>query len=255
MKNFILLLALFSLPAFAHDPTTELQLKDYQVARKFNVFNRLKLKQLNRKKAAQIDIDWHANMVAKALEDPKSLEAGKALDFTIAQMVDKTSRVFEGLGDLDSAQRIETEYKIRFAYFNENFNTKEMGDHEHLSEWLLDWHNKIHNKIGDELCKFFHTHDLFIINYSIPVVRAPESFDLPEYSDHFAGHMSGPYSFVHHGLAGVVTYWSVNAACSVGTYGMGDIVFACSPISSLAEFAMDKYISPKLALKVWTRYH
>lgn len=255
MRKLIGLIWLLSASAFAHSPTTELTPEDYAVARKFGVYDRLKLKRLNRQKAAKINIDAKAKETASILRDIKSVETGRLLDETLARIIERVVNVYEARGDIQTAQRIDAEYRIKFAHFYENAAIKEMGDHEYLSQWLHDVHHKIHKEIGDQLCKWLHTHDIFIINQGIPVIRAPESFDLPEYTDHFAGHMDGPYYFVHHGVAGVVVYWSVNAVCSVGTAGMGAAVFACSPIASLAEFAMDKHLSPQLATKIWTDYH
>lgn len=255
MRKLILLFLLLSSDSFANEPTTKLPPETYEIAKKFGVYDKIGLKLLNRKKASQIDIDKHARINEAILSDIKSVEAGRLLDETLGRIVDRVVAVYEARGDRQTASRIEAEYRIKFLNFYENAAIKEMGDHEYLSEWLHTVHDKIHNELGDQLCKFLHTHDLFIINFGVPVIRAPESFDLPEYTDHFAGHMDGPYYFIHHGVAGVVTYWTVNAVCSAGTAGMGAAVFACSPIASLAEFAMDKHISPKLALKVWTRYH
>ena len=255
MRSIILLFLLASSVCFANQPTTQLTPEHYSVAKNFGIYDRVKLRLLNRKKAAQIDIDKYARKNEAILSDIKSVEAGRLLDDTLGRIIERIVNVYEARGDLQTASRIEGEYRIKFLHFYENAAIKEMGDHEYMSKWLHDVHNKIHKELGDQLCNFLHTHDIFILNQGIPVTRAPESYDLPEYTDHFAGHMDGPYYFVHHGVAGVVTYWTINAVCSAGTAGMGAATFACSPIASLAEFAMDKHISPKLALNIWTRYN
>ena len=199
-------------------------------------------------------INQQSDKIAEILENPKSFEMGKKLDETLSKIVERAAKAFKSLGDDESAHRIQLEYDLKFANFNQSINSKELGDYDYLSEWLLKWHNKIHEKLGDNLCKFLHTHDMEIINFGVPVVRSPELYDLKEYQDHFGGHMVSPLRFAHNGVAGVVVYWSVNAVCSVGTSGMGDVVFACGPIAAVAEFGFDKHISPKLVLKIWTKH-
>ena len=102
-------------------------------------------------------------------------------------------------------------------------------------------------------CQYFHVHDIFILNFAIPVVFKPADFEQADYLDHFAGHPLDLWTWDHHGFAGVVTYWAVNIACGAATAGMGVATFACNPISTLAENVMDRRIAPPLGTKIWTK--
>lgn len=256
MKRFLIwAMVLMSGSSFA-EVSTELSKEDVEIAASFGVRNEFKLRQLNRQKARQTNSTEISKNVLKTFEVPESEEAGKSLDVTMERIVQRASDAFKEVGDAESASQIKFEYNSRFKNYYANKNKmrlNEIGDHDYMSEWAKKWHEKIHAKIGDRWCQMLHTHDLFILNYGIPVVRAPKEFDLAEYQDHFAGHMKSEWSFVHHGVAGVVTYWAVEAACAAGTWGMGIVTFACSPIATAAEFVTDKRIAPPLAERIWNR--
>lgn len=255
MKRFlvwsILIISGYSFAGVSTEPSKQ----DVATASFFGIKNELKLRQINRQKARQIDSNEISKEVLKTLESPQSDEAAKTLDVTMERIVQRVSDAFESVGDHTNAVQIKSEYDAKFKnyYATKRFRLNEIGDHDYMFEWAKVWHEKIHAKLGDKWCQLIHTHDLFILNYGIPVVRAPKEFDLVEYKDHFAGHMKSEWSFVHHGVAGVVTYWAVNTACAVGTWGLGIVAFACSPIASAAEFVTDKHIAPPLAERIWER--
>lgn len=254
MKKFLIWATLLISGSTSFAESKELTKQDVEIAASFGIKNEFKLRQLNRSKARQINTTEITNNVIKSFENPRSLEAAKKLDQTMERIVQRTADAFEKFGDSKSAKQIKLEYNSRFLnYYSNTMGLMEMGDHDYLFEWAKTWHEKIHAKIGDKWCQLLHTHDLFILNYGIPVVRSPKNYDLDEYTDHFAGHMKSEWSFVHHGVAGVVTYWAVEVACAAGTWGLGLVSFACSPIASAAEFVMDKRIAPPLAERIWTR--
>jgi hypothetical protein len=236
------------------DVNIEISKDEMEVASFFGVNDEAEVRRVARQKAKEIDETEMSRQVLVNLENPKGEEAGKTLDATMEKIVQRTADTFEKLGEIENANQIKTEYNTNFKnYYTNRIRFNEIGDHDYLFEWAKNWHEKIHGKIGDKWCQILRTHDLFILNYGIPVVRAPKNYDLVEYKDHFAGHMKTEWTFVHHGVAGVVAYWAVNAACAAGTWGLGLVTFACSPIATAAEFVTDKRLAPPLAERIWNR--
>ena len=190
--------------------------------------------------------------VAKAMED--RLVYAQESDKALAALIKQAGVVLRARGHASVAKEIEAEYtQYTDAIYQMAMQTKEIGDHEAFSEFLISTHDKIETAIGSFWCKYFHFHDLYIINYAVPVVWHPEAYDLTEYLDHFAGHILSQYSWKHHGLAGVVAYWAVNIACMAGTSGMGAVTFACGPIAGLAEHVIDKNVAPPLGKRIWKK--
>jgi hypothetical protein len=192
--------------------------------------------------------------IAKDLEK-NNIEAAQKIDEAIFNYIDLAVRVLNVRGHYAVAGGIEFEYLTvyRNAVTAQALGVKEIGDHPPLSEWLVTVHDKIHEALGDFLCKYFRFHDIYVLNYGLRVVFNPKDYDLKDYKDHFAGHLIWGWFWEHHGVAGVVTYWVVNGTCIGATYGLGVVTFVCSPIASLAENVMDKRIAPPIAERVWKR--
>ena len=87
------------------------------------------------------------------------------------------------------------------------------------------------------------------------MVFNPTGYEKIDYLDHFAGHPLSRWSFDHHGLAGVVSYWASTAVCGAATAGLGLLTFVCGPISGFVENGMDRYIAPPIAGKIWESAH
>jgi hypothetical protein len=171
-------------------------------------------------------------------------------------LLNQADAVLRAEGHADLADDIKREFE---TYYIDSFTRSllfgftEIGDHPPANEWLDSVHKRIHDKIGDHWCQYFHFHDLEILNRGFPVVFNPDKYDIADYKDHFAGHYIGQFSWLHHGFAGVITYWAVQVTCSGATFGMGAVTFICAPISGLAEHVMDKRIAPPLAERLWLR--
>lgn len=192
--------------------------------------------------------------VAIAFEKDQ-LEAARQTDEAIFNMINLAVNVLNVQGHYAVAADIEVEYLLnyRYAVTSQILGLKEIGDHPPLSEWLATVHEKIHDTLGDFLCKYFRFHDIYVLNYGLRVVFNPKDYDLKDYKDHFAGHLIWGWFWEHHGVAGVVTYWLVNGVCIGATYGLGVVTFVCGPIASFAENVMDKRIAPPVAERVWKR--
>lgn len=122
-----------------------------------------------------------------------------------------------------------------------------IGDYEALSKFLTQAHSKIEGIIGIELCRATHIHDLFILNYTIPVALNPCLYDPIEYAKHFAGKISGEPEF---GLIPVLAYWLTYGVCVAGSYGTG-FIYLCGSLGGICENAVCKYVAPQLASLIW----
>lgn len=225
----------------------------YEAAKKFK-FSAADVYRLNRERKRAVDTYGIALSVANSFEENGILSAQYA-DEALENLLRRADSVLRAMGHSNVANEIATDYTLfyRGGFMRLFAGEKEIGDHEPLADWIEKVHSKIEKSIGDFWCKFFHFHDLFILNYGLPVVWEPKKYQLPDYLDHFSGHLIGGFIWDHHGVAGVVSYWIVEGVCSVYTSGFGLITFACSPIASYAEHITDKRIAPPIAERIWQR--
>lgn len=226
---------------------------DYKVGQRYG-YTKRDLRLAYDEKYKSVNQEKIIKQVAFALEND-NLRAAEYMDEALSNLLSTADVILRSQGHDDLADEIQTEYMLFYsgAATRQVLGMKEIGDHPPLSEWLKDVHNKIHDALGDFLCKYFHFHDIMILNYGLPVVFSPKQYKLKDYLDHFAGHQIWGWFWEHHGVAGVVTYWVVNGACIGVTYGLGVVTFVCGPIASLAENVMDKSIAPPVGERIWKR--
>lgn len=226
---------------------------DYKAARRYGYSARdIRISYQEKKKL--VNKDKVIADVSAALEKDQ-FQAAQYYDEAIHNLLSKADVILRAEGHYDLADEIQLEYMLVYsgAVTRQMLGMKEIGDHPPLSEWLDTVHEKIHEAIGDWLCKQFHFHDLYILNRGLPVVFYPKKYQLKDYLDHFAGHLIWGWFWEHHGVAGVVTYWVIDGVCIGATYGLGIVTFVCGPIASLGEQVMDKRIAPPIGERVWKR--
>jgi hypothetical protein len=235
--------------------TDDMSDSDYAAAAHYGHGSRLVLNREHAKAKARTDVTQVKKDIAAAFESEDRTKAAHATDYAINGIIRQAVAALKANGHAETAEQIMGEYEQNYvsAVARLVAGEKEIGDHPPLNEWLDSVHERIHGKLGNYWCQYFKLHDIEILNHGIPVVFNPKSYELADYKDHFAGHPDGPLSWVHHGVAGVVTYWAVQITCTGATFGMGMIGFVCGPLSGLAEHVMDKRIAPPIAERVWTR--
>lgn len=236
----------------ADDSITE---ADVDAAREFGFTDRLKIRRLNAKAKSTTPVSDIQAQVIRDLEAPGL--RGQMIDSAVGALIKTAANVLRAKGFNEDADEIESQYLTRYAqaFTCMDSGCLMSGDHPPMNEWLDGVHKKIHTKLGDFWCKYFHFHDIEIINYGVPVVFAPKDYELKHYKEHFAGEINYGMFWNFHGVAGVVTYWAVQIVCAAGTSGLGMITFACGPISGFAEHVMDKRIAPPVATRIWERAH
>lgn len=231
----------------------DLSKDDISVGRSYGYTSR-DLKSSYAEKSKSVNKDKIISQVAFALEND-NLKAAEFTDEAISNLLSKADVILRSKGFDDVANEIQSEYMLVYsgAATRQILGINEIGDHPPLSEWLKKVHDKIHDVLGDFLCKQFHFHDLMILNYGLPVTFKPSKYVLKDYLDHFAGHLIWGWFWEHHGVAGVITYWVIDGACMGATYGLGIVTFVCGPVASLAENVMDKSIAPPVGQRIWER--
>jgi len=252
MLKFLLLFFISS-TGYAQD----LQQVDFNAGEEFN-YTATEMKQEHKRQKDLVKGDKINAMVAETIGTPNDLPSARLLDLTTARIIQRSVAALNHFGYKADATKIASEYDANYKFFYENrfYGDKEIGQHDPMNIWMELVHVAVHIKLGDFWCQYFHTHDLFIINFATPIVLNPLSaFDKIDYVDHFAGHPTGRFSWDHHGLAGVISYWAATATCGAATAGLGLITFVCGPISGFVESGMDKYIAPPIAGKIWDSAH
>lgn len=161
----------------------------------------------------------------------------------------------------------ETIYRDRVAGVAED-----VGDHLPYSEWLQVWYAVLEAEFGVQFMEWTHLRDIWILNFAMPVVFSPDAQavwcrehlqDHPndsckrEYARHFVGTKFGAFDplnhpDLHHGFAGVVSYWLAWAACQYATAGTGWFV-VCTPVGTLVENAVERRIAPRVSDRIWDR--
>lgn len=251
--RLVILCFVFMLLGSASVETDSLTPEDYELAERYG-YKKKRLENDHKIIQETFNSKEIIDDIVQAFEnDP--FKSAVLVDQAIDNMFQWAFVLLRAEGRTDVADQIEFEYITVYKdYFQRDIlGILEIGDHPPMNEWLKTAHKKIHDTIGDFICKQTHVHDIYILNHSIPVVFSPKSYKLKDYLDHFAGHLIWGWWWEHHGFAGVVTYWTVNGACVGMTYGLGILPFVCGPVATLAEEIMDKRIAPDMGERIWQR--
>ena len=231
----------------------DLRRNDYKLAARYGYTVR-DLREAHAEARNNTNVKAVINDFTKSLEND-SFDAAQQTDQALDQIILTASIYLKAEGYEALAEEIGFDYQLHYrgSFTRMFFGQKEIGDHPPVSEWLETVHERIHEAIGDWICQGSHIHDIYILNHANVVFKPEMASDLKDYKDHFAGHLIWGWYWEHHGFAGVVSYWLVNAACNAATSGMGLVTFACGPIAGFAENQVDKRIAPPIADRIWKR--
>lgn len=181
-------------------------------------------------------------------------ELAARTDAAIAEIIRVAVIRLRTEGFSDEAWWTERIYDLEYkGFLTRMVSGRDIGDHKPLIEWLANTLKMLEDKLGFETCKALRLTDIDVLNYGIPIVFRPCSFDMnavqgdriDEYRRHFAA--SPKYGGA---LVPVVTFWTVDISCSVITYGAGWF-FICAPLGNAAEWIMQKWIAPKLSDRIF----
>jgi hypothetical protein len=140
---------------------------DYRFASKYNV-SRGSVWLENRARARRLDVGALKMQVAKDMEDPRGFPSARRLDDAVESAIHRGAAALREKGETAEADRIEADYAVAYrGYFVRQYanggTPVEIGDHPPLNVWLEVVHAALHIKLGDDLCRYLHVHDLFAI--------------------------------------------------------------------------------------------
>lgn len=169
--------------------------------------------------------------VARRLEvDIREGRLRQRSGLALEMMIRFSVRELKDRGREPEAWRIWFEYNEVKRYFT----SRDLGDHQPLSEWLADTYATLEFIFGEPFMKSTRLEDIKIINFALPVVFAcVDAVDEGEYFLHFSP------------LTGTIAYWSVWASCTAASMGTGWFI-VCTPAGWAAENITEKFVSPKL---------
>lgn len=190
---------------------------------------------------------------AHSIGDHISSEGMHALavhtDNAISMLVGVGVRKLMDAGDPD-ARKWELDYRRFSGFLTKMVDSRDIGDHKPLIQWLADFYDHLEFVLGVSLCNATHLSAIKIFNFSIPVAFKPCTFPMDsvpgeredEYRRHFAE------GAIYWGLLPEVTYWVIEGPCFAAAGGV-----ICMPLAMGGEYVMGKFIAPKLSDWVFER--
>ena len=200
---------------------------------------------------AKIDKDGKrfAREIRDDIQNGRMSAMARRTDEAIKYMIQRGNEELRKRGDYDGAYFFEFKYQTEFSGYLTKMvvSDRNIGDHKPLSTFLADYYNRLEFIIGVDMCKALHLSDIKTLNFCLPVVFKPCSFDMgtvtiarkDEYRKHFA------QDDVYYGLVPVVVYWVIDVPCMMFTAGIGALF--CGPIAGVAEYGMANFLAPKLS--------
>lgn len=202
---------------------------------------------------------------ATQMQGPDLQNLAKKTDVTIKAIITRAVSTLHDQGFDEEANRIEQEYSSNYDWFVFRMVLSQrdhhIGDHKPLLDWLTQVYDSLEAKLGVQTCKSLHLSDIKTLNFCIPVVFHPCTFDLnglnvdreAEYRRHFAMDDGGSADLEHslYGLASVSVYWVIEGVCLGTTSGLGSML--CGLAATGAEFFSGHIVMPPLSDKLFVR--
>lgn len=192
----------------------------------------------------------------------------------LTSMLTFAARNLREAGRSDDADTLLNEWNGHYKAVVAGVETEDVGDHLPYSDWLAIWYQALEDEFGVDYMEWSHLRDIWILNFTLPVVFNPTSTDpwclenertnpsdtcRREYARHFVGTFYDepgfdPYNSPrkHHGFSGVIAFWLSEAACSVMTTGTGWFLI-CSPAATVIELTTELFIAPDVSDMIWDR--
>lgn len=167
----------------------------------------------------------------------------QALDALVTRAIGQLNDAHE----FAAASQYQTEWALKFrGFIVRSMQTRDIGDHAPLIQWLADFYDFVEGVIGVQVAKATHISDIKTFNFCIPIVFHPKTFPMDLVTgtreDEYVRHCNK--GDVYYGLLPVITYWVVDIGCDIATHGTG-VIWACGTIATVAELAMaDLFGSP-----------
>jgi hypothetical protein len=183
------------------------------------------------------------------------VETAKKVDKSLQNMVRLATFTLRKKGYYEEATRIEQEYSERYSNYTFSHAigaVQDIGDHPPMWEWLDKLEKDLRALLGDFVMQVTRLEDLKVFNYSIPIVLHPDG-DIRTEPPTLITKLDYKQHFVP--FAGALGYWTAWGVCTGATWGLGAVIFICSPVGMVAERVVETRIAPDLSDKIWERYN
>lgn len=199
-----------------------------------------------------------ANQIGDDIDQGNLLAVAQKADEGLHNAIYLAVKEMQIKGHQAEADQILFEYGDKFdGFLTRMVMMRNIGSHAAFSAWLETAYDKIEAALGVTICQLLKLDTIKIINCGIPVVFHPCTFPMDsvpgsrmvEYRRHFSGKTDGE---IYDGFVPCISYWVAWGACEAATFGGGWFVI-CSPLGTLVEIAEERWITPGLSDKIYTR--
>lgn len=225
---FLLLLCSISFASVSEDQWTEIHGSGVQTSEEKSSSNK------------------QADRIAREIQTENLVALAKRTDKSLAAVIKIGVMNLRYRGFKKEATDLEMGY-FKMTHFVEKVMLKpnrDIGDFEPLSKYLAAAYELLEYKLGYQICYTLRLSDIKSLNYAIPVVFRMCKYPEDEFELHFI------HDLKYRGLLPLVSYWTTVITCSIATFGAG-YFFICSPIAMGVEFAMDRWVGPAIAPKLY----
>lgn len=192
------------------------------------------------------DYEKRADKIAQSVLNEDLVPLARKTDTSLGAVIRIGVMNLRKHGFYADAARLEIDFK-KFKGFVERAvvsGKRDIGDFEPLSKYLAAAYELLEYKLGYQICYTLRLSDIKSLNYTIPVVFSMCKYPVEEFELHFV------HDLKYRGLLPLVSYWTTVVTCTIATYGAG-YFFICSPLAMGIEFAMDRWVGPAIAPKLW----
>lgn len=196
--------------------------------------------------AQKSDYKTRAEKIAKELIKDDFRPLARKTDTALNAIIKIAVLNLKKHGFYTDARKLEWDWNTKYSNFVEKaVSQRDIGDFEPLSKYLAAAYELLEYKLGYQICYLLRLTDIKSLLYCIPVCfKLLCKVGLDEFELHFV------HDLKYRGLLPVITYWTSLIVCSIATFGAG-VFFICSPIAMGIEFAMDRWVGPAVAPKLW----
>jgi len=216
MNKLLFILCLIALPSLAKEPKPEISTRTKKMARDFG--KEVEKGRLNEK--ARIGLDALIHLAVDTLRKK---------------------------GHVEEANTMEKEWNenYQFLYLDMTSDTRHIGEHGAISEWLKAQMQKLTFLLGKEIVYSLRLSDIRTFNETPKVVFS--CYDNVDEMEYFF-HLVHDEDVAIRGLGPCSAYWVTWAGCQAAGGGI-----ACSPIAMGVEWLSKNYVFPKLNEPLWKK--
>jgi hypothetical protein len=196
--------------------------------------------------ASQQESPDFSNAVKSVSEKLKNAQFPEVTQQALGALVQTGVQALQANGFTNEATRFSQQWQTTYANYFTGMQSRALGDHQPLSQWLVGFYNTLLADLGPDVCNFLNLSDIYIFNYSIPVVFNPtglngDTWNQAEYANHFV-----PF-------AAATTYWISDLSCEAATTGL--ISWTCGVLANGPRYLMQNYLAAPISDYVYGQFN